>query len=282
MRLTISNLPVARDNHLELEMERLLLKALEARKEKGLFLSPIVLQPENGRGYLGFSAIGSPPCALWYSLKGYEPMEEDPGSRLGFDTGHILEAYVLDLLGATCRQKEVRLEWPGAPGGQILGHLDGMVDLPELPGPLVIECKATGGYSFSKKEEEGPDPAHVAQAFCYCVLSKARGLALIYMNREAKKASALFKVFAYELKANDPKRALAALVRERFTPVLEGLGSNKPPAFPSEPSGEFGPRGWRCRPDKEFIARGKVKRQVGYCAWRHICPEALRYASQNN
>ncbi len=281
MNITISNLPLVREHHLELEVERLLLKALDARKEKGLFLSPIVLQPENDRGYLGFSAIGSPPCALWYWLKGHEPMEEDPGSRFGFDTGHILEAYVLDLLSATCRQKEVRLDWPKAPGGQILGHLDGMMDLPELPGPLVIECKATGGYSFSRKEDEGPDPAHVAQAFCYCVLSMARGLVLIYMNREAKKASALFKVFAYELRADDPEAALTQLVKERFAPVLEGLFSNKPPAFPSEPSWEFGPRGWRCRPDRELKTRGKVKRQVGYCSYRHICPKALEYASRN-
>ncbi len=280
VKTIISNIPITRNPEIEFEIEGRLLKGLEARREKGLFLSPVVLQAENGRGYLGFSAIGTPACALWYSLKGYEPMEEDPGSRLGFDTGHLLETYVLDLMGATSRQKEVGLEWPGTPGGRILGHIDGLLDLPELPGAVVLECKATGGYSFSKKEEEGPDPGHVAQAFCYAALLKSHALSIIYMNREAKKATSLFKVFAFTLDERNAGKGLQALLEARFSPVLEGLRKDKRPEPPQEPKWEFGPRGWRCRPDRQFKARGRLQRQVGYCSYRHICPEARKYAAE--
>jgi len=111
--------------------------------------------------------------------------------------------------------------------------------LPELSGPLVIECKATGGYSFSRKEEEGPDPGHVAQAFCYAALLNSHALSIIYMNREAKKASALFRIFAYALKADDPKAALAALVKEKDSrPYWKGL-----PASPFVPTSHFLPFG---------------------------------------
>ncbi len=280
MKETIFNLPITRNTDLECEIESRLLTGLENRKERGLFLSPIVLQAENTRGYLGFSAISTPACALWYCLKGIEPLEEDPGSRLGFDTGHLMEAYVLDLLEATSRQKEVELKWPDAPGERILGHIDGLIKAPELPGAVVIECKATGGYSFSKKEEEGPDPGHVAQAFCYSVLLKTYGFSIIYINREAKKASSLFEVFAFQLEEKEAWQGLFTLVAERFSPVLEGLKQDRRPLPPMEPKWEFGPRGWRCRPDRKFKARGRIKRQVGYCSYRHICPEAQRYADE--
>jgi len=54
MKETISNLPIRRNTDLECEIESRLLKGLKNRTERGLFLSPIVLQAENGRGYLDF------------------------------------------------------------------------------------------------------------------------------------------------------------------------------------------------------------------------------------
>ncbi len=250
MKNVVPCLPITRDKELETEIELRLLAGLRARTERGLFLSPVVLDAENGRDYLGFSAIGIPPCALWYSLKGVEPMEEDQGSRSGFDTGHILESYVLDLLGVLRRQVEVAVSWTRAPGGKILGHADGLMELSGIARSLVLECKATGGYSFCKKQEEGPDPAHVAQAFCYAACLDAHGFTVIYVNREAKKASALFQVFAFVLDEGDGEDALKGLIRERFGPVLEALTKGERPPAPKEPKWEFGPRGWRCRPDR--------------------------------
>jgi hypothetical protein len=147
-----------------------------------------------------------------------------------------------------------------------------------LPGgSCVIECKATGGYSFDKKRQEGPDQGHIEQTFCYATKRKAPLFALIYANREAKKSTPFYQVFAYRIMdQGQAERAVQTLFEIRFGQVLETL-QTKRPASPLVPKFEFGPRGWRCRPDSSYFAQGREQKQVGYCSYRTVCPEAQGY-----
>ena len=269
-------LPISESGFATKRIEFLLKLALRRRQEEGLNLRGFALKGKiEQKNWLSVTDLAKPPCALWFSLNGFPRAETDEGTQFGFDTGNILESYILDLLNV--QERQIELSWPYslAPGGRIFGHPDGYIkEIFDSEG-LVIECKATGGYSFSKKLEEGPDKGHIEQAFCYGAKLKARFFCIIYANREAKKATAFYKVFAYQI--NDfglAKKAVRRLFHERFLPVLM---AEKRPAPPEKPSFEFGPRGWRCRPDKTYTARGKEQKQVGYCDFRAICPEAKAY-----
>jgi len=269
-------LPARESDYATRRLEFFLKLALRKRQKEGMELSPVQLSPRKGRGCLGVSDLAKPACALWYHLNGYLPEEADEGSQFGLDTGHVLESYILDILEIPRSQRQVALSWPypPAPGGRIWGHPDAFFQGP-LPGTCVIECKATGGYAFSKRLEEGPETAHFHQAFCYAAKLGARWFAVIYANREAKKATAFYKVFAWEV--NDAalaRKAARGLFHAGFLPVL--MASCRPDP-PEKPRYEFGPRGWRCRPDRSYLARGKKVLQVGYCGFRHVCPEAASY-----
>ena len=148
-------LPIKQSPQLKKRIELALAYSLHQREWHGKRLEQIVLSPETGRDYLGVSSIATPPCALYYQLTGAEKEQTDISSRFGFDTGHVLESYVLDLLRVTDRQGE--LVWPYllAPGGKIKGHYDGKETSIMEDGACIIEVKATGGYSFGKKAEEG-------------------------------------------------------------------------------------------------------------------------------
>ncbi len=274
MRLPIKEAPA-----LEKRIELALAYALFQRERHGQRLEQVVLAPEITRDYLGVSSISTPPCALFYSLTNAPKEETDLSSRFGFDTGHILEGYVLDLLRVEDRQGE--LVWPYllAPGGQIKGHYDGRTEHLIEGGACIIEVKATGGYSFNKKIEEGADSGHIEQAFVYAVGSNSPYFSVIYCNREAKKSTPFYTVFGFYIPdMPSAEKAVLDLFAERFDPVLLSLHHNLRPEQPQAPKYEFGPRGWRCRPDKTYFARGKENRQVGYCSYRGICPEARQYA----
>jgi len=269
-------LPIQESHYAKNRIDFFLKLALRKRQLEGLKLQSVALKEKSGRKEtLSVSDLAKPPCALWYNLQNAPKTETDEGSQFGFDTGHILESYILDLLEVPKRQLELDWPYPMAPKGRIFGHPDGYIEGLLSDCGLVIECKATGGYSFNKKLEEGPDKSHIEQAFCYATRLKARFFAIVYANREAKKATPFYAVFAYQI--NDfalAKKAVRSLFHERFLPVLM---AEKRPASPSKPSYEFGPRGWRCRPDKTYTARGKTNFQVGYCEYRSICPEAKAY-----
>jgi len=85
-------------------------------------------------------------------------------------------------------------------------------------------------------------------------------------------------VFGYRINSQKmAKKAVRGLFHARFLPVLM---AEKRPAPPLKPRYEFGPRGWRCRPDKTYFARGKEQQQVGYCNYRNTCPEAIAYRQE--
>lgn len=270
-------LPVSENTYSANRVSFFLEMALRKRQLEGLEVGKVRLEPEARRKVLGVSDLAKPPCSLWYSLNGQERDEHDPGTRFGFDTGHVIENYVLDLLETPLENRQKALGWhyAPAPGARIHGHPDGFLD-GLIPGSrLVIECKATGGYSFAKKLEEGPDSSHIEQAFCYASALRADFFCIIYTNREAKKSTAFFKVFGYRVNSQKmAKKAVRSLFHARFLPVLM---AEKRPAPPLKPAYEFGPRGWRCRPDKTYFARGKKQLQVGYCSYRRSCPEAIGY-----
>jgi len=253
--------------------------ALFQRSRHGQRLEQVVLSPDFDRDYLGISSLGQPPCALYYKLTGAAKEEHDHGTRFGFDTGHILESYVLDMLRVEDRQGE--LIWPYllAPGGVIKGHYDGLTRGLMSDDSCIIECKATGGYSFNKKMEEGADQGHVEQAFAYAAKAGAPYFAIIYCNREAKKSTPFYTVMGFCITDMEAaKKAVLDLFAERFDPVLLSLHHGLRPDQPQKPKYEYGPRGWRCRPDKTYFARGKEQQQVGYCSYRPICPEARGYS----
>lgn len=273
-------LPIEISRTLEKKIELALACALQLREAYGQRLEPVVLPPEVGRDYLGVSSLATPPCALYYQLTGAAKEATDAGSRFGFDTGHILESYVLDLLHCSDRQRE--LVWPYllAPGGVIKGHYDGRLPAGLMDGACIVESKATGGYSFGMKKEEGADTGHIEQAFVYASGSSSPYFAIIYSNREAKKSTPFYQVFAYRItNMKAAERAVRELFARRFDPVLLSLHHESRPDAPMAPRHEFGARGWRCRPDKSYHARGgKEQHQVGYCSYRGICPEARLYA----
>ena len=225
------------------------------------------------------SSIATPPCALYYSLVGAPKEETDLPSRFGFDTGHILEGYVLDLLQVSDRQGE--LSWPYllAPGGAIKGHFDGRTENLMTDGPCIVEVKATGGYSFNKKIEEGADNGHIEQALIYAVGSSSPYFVIIYCNREAKKSTPFYAVFGFHIPdMAAARKAVLNLFAERFDPVLLSLHHELRPDAPQKPSWEFGPRGWRCRPDSSYFTKGgKENFTVGYCSYRSTCPEGQTY-----
>ena len=72
--------------------------AIFQRTRHGKRLEQVVLSPDFDRDYLGISSLAQPPCALYYKLTKAEKEPADHGTRFGFDTGHVLESYVLDLL----------------------------------------------------------------------------------------------------------------------------------------------------------------------------------------
>jgi hypothetical protein len=272
-------LPIRRAGLAEKQLNMVLRFQLMKRQRYGVILSQVVLPREERREYIGVSSLGTPPCALHYSLTGTEKEETDVGSQFGFDTGHILEAYILDLLEipAYSRQKDLVWPYPKAPGGKIAGHPDGVLEKLLPGGSCVVECKATGGYSFAKKSEEGPDQGHIEQTFCYAARLKSPLFALIYANREAKKSTPFYQVFAYRiLDQGQADRAVQTLFDIRFGQVLETL-QTKRPTQPKAPKFEFGARGWRCRPDTSYFAQGREQKQVGYCSYRPVCPEAQGY-----
>ena len=272
-------LPIEHAPQLKKSIELALAYSLHQREWHGKRLEQVILPPETERDYLGVSSISTPPCALYYQLTGAEKEQSDISSRFGFDTGHVLESYVLDLLRVTDRQGE--LVWPYllAPGGQIKGHYDGKETSIMEGGACIIEVKATGGYSFGKKAEEGADQGHVEQAFSYASKSGSPYFVVIYCNREAKKSTAFYHVEAYRITdMAAAEQAVLKLFEERFDPVLLALHLRLRPDQPEKPRYEFGPRGWRCRPDKTYFARGKEQQQVGYCSFRGVCPEARLYA----
>ncbi len=271
-------LPITESNQLTKQVELALAYALFQRERHGKKLQQVCLPPEIKRNYLGVSSIATPPCALYYSLVNAPKEETDISSRFGFDTGHVLESYVLDLLRIEDRQGE--LSWPYllAPGGVIKGHYDGR-DITLMDDSCVVEVKATGGYSFNKKIEEGADKGHIEQAFIYATGSNSPYFAIIYCNREAKKSTPFYKVFGYHISnMTAAQKTVQALFAERFDPVLLSLHHELRPDAPSFPRWEFGPRGWRCRPDSSYYTKGgKENFTVGYCSYRSICPEAIGY-----
>jgi hypothetical protein len=272
-------LPIVESNQLTKKVELAIHYALFQRERHGQRLEQVVLAPEIKRDYLGMSSISTPPCALYYSLTNAPKDETDLSSRFGFDTGHILEGYVLDLLRVEDRQGEVVFPYLLAPHGVIKGHYDGRTDN-LMEKSCVVECKATGGYSFGKKIEEGADNGHIEQAFIYSVGSNSPYFSVIYCNREAKKSTPFYTVFGFYIPdMQAAEKAVLDLFAERFDPVLLALHHDLRPEQPQAPKYEFGPRGWRCRPDKTYFARGKENRQVGYCSYRGICPEARQYAA---
>ncbi len=273
-------LPLNANSYAENRIDFFLKLAIRKRESEGISLNQVTLKAAGPRHKLGISDLASPPCALWYALHGYPREQTDAGTRFGFDTGHLLESYILDLLEVPSENRQIHLEWPYslAPAGRIQGHPDGFFQGILQGGPCVIECKATGGYSFNKKVEEGADKSHLEQAFCYAAKLKAPWIILIYANREAKKSTDFYKIFAYRI--NDmtlAKKAVRTLFHEHFLPVLM---AEKRPAPPTKPVWEYGSRGWRCRPDKIYYARGREQQQVGYCSYRPICPEAQGYLSR--
>ena len=127
--------------------------------------------------------------------------------------------------------------------------------------------------------EEGADQGHVEQAFAYATKAQAPYFALIYCNREAKKSTPFYTVMGYRITdMQEAEKAVYRLFEERFDPVLLSLHLELRPDQPQKPRYEYGPRGWRCRPDKSYFARGKQNKQVGYCSYRPVCPEARGYA----
>ena len=268
-------LPISESNYAKNRIDFFLKLALRKRQAEGLNLKSVTLKSAKNKQGLSVSDLAKPACVLWYGLNGYERPETEPGTQFGFDTGHLLESYILDLLEVQDRQLDLFWPYPLAPGGRVYGHPDGYLKSLIADHGLVIECKATGGYSFGKKIQEGPDKSHIEQAFCYATRLKARFFCVIYANREAKKATPFYKVFAYQITDLAlAKKAVRSLFHEKFLPVLQ---AEKRPAPPEKPSYEFGARGWRCRPDKTYTARGKTNLQVGYCDFRAICPEAKAY-----
>ena len=272
-------LPITHSAQLVKQTELALAYALFQRERHGKRLEQVVLAPEIKRGYLGVSSISTPPCVLYYSLTNEPKEETDLPSRFGFDTGHILEGYVLDLLQVEERQGE--LTWPYllAPGGAIKGHFDGRTKNLMQDGACIIEVKATGGYSFNKKIEEGADNGHIEQAFVYAVGSSSPYFTLIYCNREAKKSTPFYAVFGFHIPdMAAAEKAVLDLFAERFDPVLLSLHHELRPDPPEKPRWEFGPRGWRCRPDSSYFTKGgKENFTVGYCSYRGICPEGIAY-----
>lgn len=274
------NLPIVESNRLKKQIDIALAYALFQRERHGKKLEQVILEPEIKRDYLGVSSISTPPCALYYSLMNAPKEESDTSSRFGFDTGHVLESYVLDLLQIEDRQGELSFPYLLAPGGAIKGHYDGRTKDLIHDGACIVEVKATGGYSFAKKIEEGADAGHVEQAFIYAAGSSSPYFIIIYCNREAKKSTPFYYVCGYHIPDMEAAReSVQALFAERFDPVLLSLYHERPDQ-PQKPRHEFGPRGWRCRPDKTYFARGKEQFQVGYCSYRPICPDALMYAEQ--
>ena len=274
-------LPIERCHLLEKRVELSLGYALHQREKFGKELKPVVLEPEISRDYLGISSISTPPCALFYQLSGVMKDENDIASQFGFDTGHVLESYVLDLLECQDRQGELVWSYDMAPSGIIKGHYDGRLTSTMEDGACIVEVKATGGYSFGKKAEEGADPGHIEQAFSYAVKSGSPYFVVIYCNREAKKSTAFYFIQAFLITdMQAAEQAVFSLFEERFLPVLAGLWLGMRPDQPAVPRQEFGPRGWRCRPDGSYFARGKEQQQVGYCSFRGICPEARQYAEK--
>lgn len=273
------NLPIQEATPLEKQTELSIAYALFQRERHGKRLEQVVLAPEIKRGYLGVSSIGTPPCVLYYTLTNEAKEETDLPSRFGFDTGHILEGYVLDLLQVEERQGE--LSWPYllAPGGEIKGHFDGRTKNLTSDGACIIEVKATGGYSFGKKIEEGADNGHIEQAFIYAVGSGSPYFTIIYCNREAKKSTPFYAVFSFHIPDMvAAKKAVLDLFAERFDPVLLSLHHELRPDQPEKPRWEFGPRGWRCRPDTSYFTKGgKENFTVGYCSYRSTCPEGQAY-----
>ena len=274
-------LPIKQSPQLKKRIELALAYSLHQREWHGKRLEQVVLSPELERDYLGVSSIATPPCALYYQLTGAEKEQPDISSRFGFDTGHVLESYVLDLLRVTDRQGEIVWPYVLAPGEQIKGHYDGKETSIMEDGACIIEVKATGGYSFGKKAEEGADQGHVEQAFSYASKSGSPYFVVIYCNREAKKSTAFYHVEAYRITdMAEAEQAVLKLFEERFDPVLAAIWFGMRPDQPETPRHEFGSRGWRCRPDKTYFARGKEQQQVGYCSFRGICPEARQYAEK--
>jgi hypothetical protein len=273
------NLPIVESTQLTKQIDLALAYALFQRERHGKKLQQVVLPPEIKRGYLGVSSISTPPCALYYSLTNEPKEETDTSSRFGFDTGHVLESYVLDLLRVEDRQGE--LSWPYllAPGGVIKGHYDGKTNGLAQDGDCIVEVKATGGYSFNKKIEEGADAGHVEQAFIYAAGSASPYFTLIYCNREAKKSTPFYTVFAYHIPDMEAaQKTVQTLFAERFDPVLLSLHHELRPDAPAVPRWEFGKRGWRCRPDSSYFTKGgKENFTVGYCSYRPTCPEAVAY-----
>jgi len=273
-------LPIEQSPPLQKKIELLLAYALHQREVYGHALAQVILPPEVGRDYLGVSSLATPPCALYYQLTGAEKEPTDTGSRFGFDTGHILESYVLDLLH--CRDRQGEVSWPYllAPGTEIKGHYDGRLPVGLMADAIIVESKATGGYSFGMKQEEGADQGHVEQAFAYASRTGSPYFIIIYSNREAKKSTPFYQVFAYRITdMAKAEQAVLGLFAERFDPVLLALHHEDRPEAPAAPRHEYGARGWRCRPDKSYRARGgKLQSQVGYCSYRGICPEAQLYA----
>ncbi len=274
-------LPIEKCAMLSKQIDLALAYGIFHRTRYGQRLHPVVLAPDVGREYLGISSLGQPPCALYYKLTGVAKEEHDTGTRFGFDTGLILESYVLDMLRIGPDDRQGELTWPYllAPGGVIKGHYDGLAGNLMDDGGCIIECKATGGYSFNKKVEEGADQGHIEQAFAYASRARAPYFALIYCNREAKKSTPFYTVMGYRITdMQAAEKAVYHLFAERFDPVLLSLHHGLRPDQPQKPRYEYGPRGWRCRPDKRYFARGEEQQQVGYCSYRSVCPEARGYA----
>jgi|GEM_PF-1900311 len=284
------SLPIEKSRMLEKRIHLALAYAIYQRTRHGKRLEQVVLAPDLTRDYLGVSSLAQPPCALYYQLKNKEKESTDAGTRFGFDTGHILESYVLDMLRVKEEDRQGELVWPYtpralpagrllAPGGMIKGHYDGLARKLIGDENCIIECKATGGFSFNKKVVEGADQGHIEQAFCYAVGTGSPYFALIYCNREAKKSTPFYTILGYHIPDMETaKRALYQLFGERFDPVLLSLHHDLRPDQPQQPKYEYGPRGWRCRPDKSYVARGKTQNQVGYCSYRPSCPEARGYS----
>jgi hypothetical protein len=126
---------------------------------------------QNQRGYLGYSSSGE-PCLrkLWYSFRWASSDTITKQTKRIFDLGHTLEAEIKnDLIAHGFVITDEQLSVEGA-YGHALGHIDGIIRLPNSNDRLLLEIKTSNALAWAAIAKRGvkkEKPAHYLQMQAY-------------------------------------------------------------------------------------------------------------------
>jgi hypothetical protein len=173
------------------------------------------------RVYLGYSGAGE-PCLrkIWYSFRWASDDVISKQIKRTFDLGHILEAYIkTDLIANNFTITDEQLEVEGS-YGHALGHIDGIICLPNSADRMLLEIKTSNALSWNaivKRGVKKEKPAHYLQMQAYIgKLGLRFGLYVCYNKNTSEYYTELVELDASCY--NDIDRKFNSVLMSEFPP----------------------------------------------------------------